>query len=81
MIQKLIQTVVTDMLPYLNNAQTEKLQEVLLHALWDYDINPSDDKAENREQDLLTLFLAAKTHRGLFRKVTEILSGYHTGDA
>ena len=68
MIQKLIQTVVTDMLPYLNNAQTEKLQEVLLHALWDYDINPSDDKAENREQDLLTLFLAAKRIEGCSEK-------------
>lgn len=31
MKQKLIQTVVTDMFSYLNNAQTEKLQEVLLH--------------------------------------------------
>lgn len=39
MRQKLIQTVVTDMLSYLNNAQVEKLQEVLLHALWDYDIS------------------------------------------
>lgn len=68
MIQKLIQTVVTDMLPYLNNAQTEKLQEVLLHALWDYDINPSDDKAENREQDLLTLFLTAKRIEGCSEK-------------
>lgn len=68
MRQKLIQTVVTDMLPYLNNAQTEKLQEVLLHTLWDYDINPSDGKAEDREQDLLTLFLAAKRIEGCSEK-------------
>lgn len=38
MKQKLIHTVVTDMLSYLNNAQVEKLKEVLLHTLWDYDI-------------------------------------------
>ena len=60
MRQKLIQTVVTDMLSYLNNAQVEKLQEVLLHALWDYDISFSGGKAEKQEQDLLALFLAAK---------------------
>ena len=41
MKQKLIHTVVTDMLSYLNNAQVEKLKEVLLHTLWDYDISPS----------------------------------------
>ena len=46
MKQKLIQTVVTDMLSYLNNAQTEKLQEVLLHTLWDYDISLSDGKTK-----------------------------------
>lgn len=33
MKQKLIHTVVTDMLSYLNNAQVEKLKEVLLHTL------------------------------------------------
>ena len=68
MRQKLIQTVVTDMLPYLNNAQTEKLQEVLLHILWDYDISPSDGKAEKQEQDLLALFLAAKRIEGCSEK-------------
>lgn len=68
MRQKLIQTVVTDMLPYLNNAQTEKLQEVLLHTLWDYDISLSDGKAEEREQDLLALFLAAKRIEGCSEK-------------
>lgn len=68
MRQKLIQTVVTDMLPYLNNAQTEKLQEVLLHTLWDYDISPSDGKTEEQEQDLLALFLAAKRIEGCSEK-------------
>ena len=64
MKQKLIQTVVTDMLSYLNNAQVEKLQEVLLHTLWDYDISPSDGKTKEQEQDLLALFLAAKRIEG-----------------
>lgn len=68
MKQKLITAVVQDMLPYLNNAQTEKLQEVLLHTLWDYDISVSDGKAEKQEQDLLALFLAAKRIEGCSEK-------------
>lgn len=68
MKQKLITAVVQDMLPYLNNAQTEKLQEVLLHTLWGYDISPSDGKTEEQEQDLLALFLAAKRIEGCSEK-------------
>lgn len=68
MEQKLIQTVVTDMLSYLNNAQVEKLKEVLLHTLWDYDISPSDGKTKEQEQDLLALFLAAKRIEGCSEK-------------
>lgn len=68
MRQKLIQTVVTDMLSYLNNAQVEKLQEVLLHTLWDYDISLSDGKTKEQEQDLLALFLAAKRIEGCSEK-------------
>ena len=68
MKQKIIAAVVQGMLPYLNNAQTEKLQEVLLHILWDYDISPSDGKTEEQEQDLLALFLAAKRIEGCSEK-------------
>ena len=68
MKQKLIQTVVTDMLSYLNNAQVEKLKEVLLHTLWDYDISPSDGKTKEQEQDLLALFLAEKRIEGCSEK-------------
>lgn len=68
MKQKIVAAVVQGMLPYLNNAQTEKLQEVLLHALWDYDISVSDGKAERQEQNLLVLFLAAKRIEGCSEK-------------
>ena len=68
MKQKIVAAVVQGMLPYLNNAQTEKLQEVLLHPLWDYDISVSDGKAERQEQDLLSLFLAAKRIEGCSEK-------------
>lgn len=68
MRQKLIQTVVTDMLSYLNNTQVEKLQEVLLHTLWDYDISLSDGKTKEQEQDILALFLVAKRIEGCSEK-------------
>ena len=68
MKQKIVAAVVTDMLSYLNNAQVEKLKEVLLHTLWDYDISPSDGKTKEQEQDLLALFLAAKRIEGCSEK-------------
>ena len=37
MKQNLITDVIQGMLPYLNNAQTERLQEVLQHTLFDYE--------------------------------------------
>lgn len=39
MKQNLITDVIQGMLPYLNNAQTERLQEVLQHTLFDYEVN------------------------------------------
>ena len=39
MKQNLITDVVQAMLPFLNNAQTERLQEVLQHTLFDYEDN------------------------------------------
>lgn len=68
MKQKIVAAVVQGMLPYLNNAQVEKLQEVLLHTLWDYDISLSDGKTKEQEQDLLALFLAAKRIEGCSEK-------------
>lgn len=38
MKQDLINDVVQSMLPYLNNAQSKKLQEVLSHVLVEYDV-------------------------------------------
>lgn len=44
MKQNLITDVVQAMLPYLNNAQTEKLQEVLQHSLSDYEVVENEEK-------------------------------------
>ena len=38
MKQNLITDVIQGMLPYLNNAQTERLQEVLQYTLFDYEV-------------------------------------------
>ena len=67
MKQKLINEIVQEMLPFLNNAQTEKLQEVLFHSLWKYEISDEDFKDEE-EQDFVELFLSAKRIEGCSEK-------------
>lgn len=50
MKQNLITDVVQAMLPYLNNAQTEKLQEVLQHSLSDYEVVENEEKGKSRNR-------------------------------
>ena len=68
MKQNLITEVVQGMLPYLNNAQTEKLQEVLAHALFNYEVTKTDKDENISEQNLVELFLAAKRIEGCSEK-------------
>lgn len=68
MKQNLITDVVQAMLPYLNNAQTEKLQEVLQHSLSDYEVVENEEKKEISEQNLVDLFLSAKHIEGCTEK-------------
>ena len=68
MKQNLITDVVQGMLPYLNNAQTEKLQEVLQHTLFGYEVTKVENDTENLEQDLVELFLSAKRIEGCSEK-------------
>ena len=68
MKQNLITDVVQGMLPYLNNAQTEKLQEVLQHTLFSYKVTKVENNTENLEQDLVELFLSAKRIEGCSEK-------------
>ena len=67
MKQNLITDVIQGMLPYLNNAQTEKLQEVLQHTLG-YEVTKVENDTENLEQDLVELFLSAKRIEGCSEK-------------
>ena len=68
MKQNLITDVVQKMLPYLNNAQTERLQEVLQHILFDYEVTKVEKGDELSEQNLVESFLSAKRIEGSSEK-------------
>ena len=64
MKQDLIKDVIQGMLPYLNNAQNEKLQEVLKYTLANYEVTENQSKAKHSEQNYVELFLSAKRIEG-----------------
>ncbi len=68
MKQNLITDVIQGMLPYLNNAQTERLQEVLQYTLFDYEVTKIKKDEEISEQNLVDLFLSAKRIEGCSEK-------------
>ena len=68
MKQDLIKDVVQGMLPYLNNAQNEKLQEVLQYNLASYDVTESKQQEKNSKQNFVELFLSAKRIEGCSEK-------------
>lgn len=68
MKQNLINDVIQEMIPFLNNAQTEKLQMVLQHTLFNYEIVENENKDNSLEQNLVELFLSAKRIEGCSEK-------------
>ena len=68
MKRNLITDIVQTMLPYLNNAQVERLQEVLQHTLFDYEVTKSEPNKGVSEQNLLDSFLSAKRIEGCSEK-------------
>ena len=68
MKRNLINDVIQEMIPFLNNAQTEKLQMVLQHTLFNYDVVESENKDDDLEQNLVELFLSAKRIEGCSEK-------------
>ncbi len=68
MKQKIITDVVQAMLPYLNNAQTENLQEALLHSLSNYKVVVHKEAEPETELNLVELFLSAKRIEGCSEK-------------
>lgn len=68
MKQNLIKDIIQEMLPFLNNAQSEKLQEVLKFTFAKYDVTDKQTKEHNSEQDFVELFLSAKRIEGCSEK-------------
>ena len=72
MKNQLITEITRQMLPYLDNAQIEQLQDVLQYCLWNVQIETSNGATIAQEQetneDLLALFLSAKRVEGCSEK-------------
>ncbi len=68
MKQNLITDIIQSMLPYLSNAQMEKLQETLQCSLSNYKIVEGEYDKEISEPNLVELFIAAKRVEGCSEK-------------
>lgn len=64
MKEDFIKEIIQEMLPYLNNGQSKKLQEVLQYTLVNYEIIENQERKENSEQNYVELFLSAKHIEG-----------------
>lgn len=67
-----ISEITRQMIPYLDNAQMEQLQNVLQHALWNVQITSNEDGAQQPDKEtnaeLLDMFLSAKRVEGCSEK-------------
>ena len=68
MKQKIMEEVMQQMLPHLDNAQLQKLQEVLGHSLYNYEISGKAQEAEDDSQKLIDAFVYAKRIEGCSEK-------------
>ncbi len=68
MKQHFINEVVQGMLPYLDNAQTEQLQNVLQHALYNYKVIEARTTEIATDTDFVESFLSAKRIEGCSEK-------------
>ena len=68
MQEELLQDVIQGMLPFLNNAQLQKLQEILRFQLTTYEIKKISVSTKHSEQNFIELFIAAKKIEGCSEK-------------
>lgn len=68
MKQKIIEEIVQQMLPYLDNAKLKKLQEVLECSLYNCEISGKVTVAEDDSQKLIDSFVYAKRIEGCSEK-------------
>lgn len=68
MKQKIINQVIQEMIPFLNNAQAEKLKDVLEYSLYSVDISERDIFVAEKDNNYVELFLSAKRIEGCSEK-------------
>lgn len=68
MRDRLVNDIVQEMLPYINNAQGEKLKEVLQYKFIEYGIVTDQRDIDTDKQDFVEVFLAAKRVEGCSEK-------------
>ena len=72
MKNEIISEITRKMLPYIDNAQMERLQDVLVHCLWSVQIQPNEENSEPQptetNEDLLNMFISAKRVEGCSNK-------------
>ena len=68
MKQKIMKEIMQQMLPYLDNAQLQKLQEILGHSLYNYEIFGKVAEIEDDSQKLIDAFVYAKRIEGCSEK-------------
>lgn len=68
MKQRIMKEIVQQMLPHLDNAQLQKLQEVLEHSLYNCEISGKVTEAEDDSQKLINSFVYAKRIEGCSEK-------------
>lgn len=68
MKQKIMEGIVQQMLPYLNNVQLQKLHEVLEYSFYNYEISSKVEETEDDSQKLIDAFVYAKRIEGCSEK-------------
>lgn len=68
MKQRIMEEIVQQMLPHLDNAQLQKLQQVLEYSLYNYEISGKVTEAEGDSQKLIDAFVYAKRIEGCSEK-------------
>ena len=75
MKQKIMEDIVQQMLPFLDNAQLNKLQEILELSLFEYEIGGSTIETEDDSQELINSFVYAKRIEGCSEKSLKYYKG------
>lgn len=68
MKQRIMEEIVQQMLPHLDNVQLQKLQDVLEHSLYNYEISSKVTEVEDDSQKLIDAFVYAKRIEGCSEK-------------